>query len=37
MSCFEDEMVILLVSSSNKGLYEDEIKPEDYFPMQKLD
>jgi hypothetical protein len=24
------------VSSSNKGLYEDEIKPEGYFPMQYL-
>ena len=24
------------VSSSNKGLYEDEIKPEDYFPMQNV-
>lgn len=24
------------VSSSNKGLYEDEIKPEDNFPMQKI-
>ena len=24
------------VSSSNKGLYEDEIKTEDYFPMQEI-
>ena len=24
------------VSSSNKGLYEDEIKPEGYFPMHFL-
>ena len=34
MSCFEDEMVILPVSSSNKGLNEDEIGSGGYFPMQ---
>ena len=33
MPYFEDEMVIWPVSSSKKGLNEDEIKREGYFPM----
>ena len=35
MPYFEDEMVIWPVSSSKKGLNEDEIKREGYFPMQQ--
>lgn len=34
--CFENEISIWPVSSSNKGLNEDEIKRNDYFPMQTI-
>ncbi len=36
MSCFEDEMVILPVSSTKQGLNEDETKRESYLPMQEI-
>ena len=35
MSCFEDEMVILPVSSTKQGLNEDEIGPGRLFPDVK--